>query len=193
MRTHISPFNFNDECSLLLEWLCFRVSRWLVWIAIGAYDESYVPFQLCCRTFRWIRMEWGLWVSSTGQQFPSRILKNISLFLFLESCNTYLWQHSAVDSSFLWSFEEQQKMSHCEERFIDYFRYDHAGSLPKQLLQLFHAKNLKDMMKKAKHVSIDLEALQHEASKYLSEDELQQCLQFATHQTKLPVECAFAI
>jgi len=84
-------------------------------------------------------------------------------------------------------------MSDRSQRFLDSFRFDHTNRLPVQLLKLFPAKNLKDMMKIAKNYPTDFEALQREAHQYLGMKAIHQCVQFATGQTKLPAECAFAI
>jgi len=84
-------------------------------------------------------------------------------------------------------------MSDRSQRFVDPYPFDRTGRLPVQLLKLFQATNLKHMMEIARNYSTDLETLQREAHNYMGKLQVQQCVMLAAKQSKLPVECAFAI
>ena len=75
-------------------------------------------------------------------------------------------------------------------RFVGAFHYDRE---PLNLLKLFGAQNLEDLMKIAKNYATDFETLQQEAYNYMGKRQVQECVTFAADQSKLPIECAFAI
>ena len=79
------------------------------------------------------------------------------------------------------------------DRFTEDLVHGLVGQQPVQLLNLFKAKTLKEMMQNATKHATNLTALQDEALNYLSKLALKSVCEFAQGQKTLPAECAFAL
>jgi len=79
------------------------------------------------------------------------------------------------------------------DRFTEDLVHGLVGQQPIQLLNLFKAKTLKEMVKNAATSPTNLSTLQQEAMNYLGKLTIQSVTEFAKLKTHLPVECAFAL
>jgi len=84
-------------------------------------------------------------------------------------------------------------MSEHTARFGEYFTRGLVYQQPTELLKLFHAKTMKEVMEVAATATTDLETLLAETPNYMDEVLKSEYLEFAKKQKTLPLECAFAL
>jgi len=85
------------------------------------------------------------------------------------------------------------KMSGRIDRFTKNSVLGLVGQQPQELLKLFNAKSMKEVMNHATTVETDLQKLVAEAERYMDPQDISDILEFAEKQRSLPVECAFAL
>lgn len=78
-------------------------------------------------------------------------------------------------------------------RFVEDLSEGLVGKQPVKLWQLFGAKNVKEMMMRAKNMPTSLDVMLQEAPAYLGGLVIKKTVDMARAQTVVPPECAFAI